>query len=82
MNAFSTILPGAGAKDAVVVNVFQDVDGETWIATSDEIPIATEGSTLDELIDRVWSVAPEIAALNGHPGELRLRFVMDTKAAA
>ncbi|MCC6982767.1 MAG: DUF1902 domain-containing protein [Bauldia sp.] len=50
------------------------------MATSDEIPIATEAATFEELVERVWSIAPELAALNGYAGELRLRFFVDTRA--
>jgi len=64
-----------------VVQVFHDAQAGCWIATNDELPVATEAATLDELIDRVWQIAPEIAELNHIDGELRLRFVVDTEAA-
>lgn len=62
------------------VNLYVDPDGDCWIAESDDLPIATEANTLDELIERVWLIAPEIAALNGHQGDLNLRFILHTSA--
>jgi hypothetical protein len=64
---------------AFVVSVFEE-DG-AWIAINDDLPIATEASTYDELVERVQEIAPEIAVLNGwvrDPEELRLRFYIET----
>ena len=49
-----------------------------WVATSDDIPgLVTEASSLDELMERVLAVAPELLEDNahfledaGHPGDL------------
>lgn len=86
MNAFTTIRPDASPEreTAFVVNLFQDKAAEGWIAICDEIPIATEAASIDALIDRVWLIAPEVAELNGlaAASELRLRFVVNTRAAA
>jgi hypothetical protein len=82
MNAFTTIVPNApqGAGPTFVVSVFQDAETHCWIGTSDDIPLATEAPTLDQLIERVWLIAPEVAELNGLPArDMRLRFVMDTQ---
>ncbi len=81
MNEFVSVRPEA-APDAreFVVNVFQADDG-LWIAESDGLPIATEAPSVDALIERVWSIAPEIAELNGHKGKLSLRFIAHTRAA-
>jgi Domain of unknown function (DUF1902) len=84
MNAFTTIVPNSpqGAGPTFVVSVFQDAETHCWIGTSDDIPLATEAPTLDQLIERVWLIAPEVADLNGIPArDMRLRFVMDTQPA-
>jgi Domain of unknown function (DUF1902) len=84
MNVFTTIVPNApqGAGPTFVVAVFQDAETHCWIGTSDDIPLATEAPTLDQLIERVWLIAPEVADLNGIPArDMRLRFVMDTQPA-
>jgi hypothetical protein len=65
-----------------VVEVIHDEQAGCWVATNDELPVATEAATLEELIERVWQIAPEIAELNQIDGELRLRFVVDTEAAS
>ncbi|WP_392390573.1 DUF1902 domain-containing protein [Nitrosomonas communis] len=36
-----------------------------WIAVCDEIGLATESETYEDLTERVWKIAPEIAAENG-----------------
>lgn len=85
MNAFTTIVPDApqGTGPTFVVSVFQDADTHQWIGTSDDIPLATEAATIDELIERVWLIAPEVAELNGlSVRDMRLRFVMDTQPVA
>ena len=49
-----------------------------WVATSDDSPgLVTEASSLDELMERVLAVAPELLEDNahlledaGHPGDL------------
>jgi hypothetical protein len=82
MNAFQTIRPESLAASApeYPVNLYQAPDDETWIAESDSLPLATEAATIDALIERVWEIAPEIAALNDHRGELNLRFIVHTRA--
>jgi hypothetical protein len=82
MNVFAALVPdqSAGAGPFFDVNLYQAPDGTAWIAECDAIPIATEAPTIDALIDRVWEVAPEVAAPNGHKGSLRLRFLLHTSA--
>jgi hypothetical protein len=80
MNVFTTIVPESAAESrpTYVVKVFHDAD--TWVALSDDIPVATEAPTIDQLIERVWLIAPEIAELNGVAArDMRLRFVLDTQ---
>jgi uncharacterized protein DUF1902 len=81
MSAYATSRPENAASPApFVVQVVHDSEAHCWIATNDELPIATEAGSLEELIDRVWAIAPEIAELNRISGTLRLRFVVDTEA--
>jgi hypothetical protein len=48
-------------------------DGEAgvWCCSNDELPLATEAATFDDLVSRVREIVPEIAAENGlaAPGE-------------
>ncbi len=78
--AFLTRRTDAVVAQEYPVELYLDADGDRWIAESDDLPIATEADTLDALIERVWLIAPEIAALNGHTGELNLRFFLPTTA--
>ena len=55
-----------------------DNEAGVWVATSDDIPgLVTEAARLDELLNRVLAVAPELLEDNahligdaGHPGDL------------
>ena len=71
-----------GSKRHLNVSIYLDPEGDFWIAESEALPLATEAPTLDALIARVWDIAPEIAALNGHRGALSLRFVLLTATPA
>jgi hypothetical protein len=83
MNAFTSVVPDprSGFGPAFDVNVYLDPGGEVWIAECDALPVATEAPTLEALIERVWLIAPEIAELNGHTGDLSLRFLLHTVPA-
>jgi hypothetical protein len=41
------------------------------VATNDELPLTTEAATFEELAERIFAIAPEIAEMNGlaAPGE-------------
>ena len=55
-----------------------DNEAGIWVATSDDIPgLVTEAASLDELLERVLAVAPELLEDNAHliedgshPGDL------------
>lgn len=55
-----------------------DSDAGVWVATSDDIPgLVTEAKSLDDLLERVLAVAPELLDDNAHllddvehPGDL------------
>ena len=82
MNAFTTIRPESVREGGAsyIVTIYHEDD--TWIGICDDIPVATEAATIDQLIERVWLIAPEVADLNGLPSrDLRLRFVLDTQPA-
>ncbi len=83
MNTFVAFRPEVAAVAAAFeypVNLYQAPDEDYWIAESDALPIATEAPTIGALMERVWEIAPEIAELNGHKGELKLSFILHTRA--
>jgi hypothetical protein len=67
---------------SLVIRVKHDRQAHCWIATNDELPVATEARTLDDLFERVWAIAPEIAELNQIGRAFQLSFVVDTERPA
>jgi hypothetical protein len=58
-----------------------DDEARKWYALNDDIPIALEDASLDNLISRVKLAAPEILELNGKVSSgVRLFFRMETQA--
>ncbi|WP_340621042.1 DUF1902 domain-containing protein [Xenorhabdus siamensis] len=63
--------------EAFVVNVIHD---DMWIAECDELGLVTEAKNYDELIDKVWEIAPELYEINGLGDQsevIRLKFVQE-----
>ena len=50
-----------------LVNLIWDEEADVWVAICDEIPLAMESESLDELLNRVRQAAPEIIELNKLP---------------
>lgn len=46
------------------IDVAWDEESEVWFAVCDDIPVALESSSFDELIERVKAAAYEILVLN------------------
>lgn len=60
------------------VRAYWSTDGNDWCAVNDELPIAAEAPTLDELLTEVKAQAAEMAMLNdiAAPGEeIEVRLV-------
>ena len=56
----------ARIADKFLVSVLWDDEASVWVATSDDIPgLVTEAPSLDELMQRVQAVAPELIRDNG-----------------
>jgi hypothetical protein len=59
------------------VSVF--CDNGVWCGVNDDLPFATEGNSLEELMARVREIGPEMAVLNGFAAreeDVTLDFVM------
>ncbi|MDR0275348.1 MAG: DUF1902 domain-containing protein [Burkholderiaceae bacterium] len=59
------------------VSVIYDSEADKWVGVCDALPVATEADTWDELVERFWAIAPEIAQANKpgiDVGTMRLRF--------
>lgn len=52
-------------------------DGNTWIASNDELGLTTEARTYEELIERVSLIAPELCVENNlcNGEDLRIEYV-------
>ena len=59
-----------------IVSLTWDDEANVWVAVCDDIPLALESASLDELINRVRIAAPEIIELNNLPQRESLRFNM------
>ena len=74
-------------KKVFEVRAYWSAEGNDWCAVNDELPVAAEASTLDELFAEVKAQAAEMAELNGlaAPGEeieIRLAETITVGAAA
>ena len=56
-----------GKMDKVlVVKAVWDAEASVWVATSDDVPgLATEASTIEEMIEKLKVIIPELLESNG-----------------
>ena len=63
-----------------VVNFAWDEESKVWIATSDDIDgLVLESDSLDNLMQRVMTAAPELIELNHLPVRPSMRFSVDRR---
>lgn len=63
-----------------VVNFVWDDKAKVWIATSDDIDgLVLESDSLDNLMQRVMTAAPELIELNHLPVRPSMRFSVDRR---
>ena len=63
-----------------VVNFAWDDEAKAWIATSDDIDgLVLESDSLDDLMQRVMTAAPELIELNHLPVRPSMRFSVDRR---
>lgn len=59
------------------VKVCHDHDENLWVAECDVLGLVTEAGTYEELIERVWGIAPDLYEINGfgkNLARIRLSF--------
>ena len=59
---------GVGVKSpaARLVRAEWDPDARVWVADSDDVPgLVTEADTIEQLMDRLQALVPELLELNG-----------------
>ena len=47
-----------------IIRISWDEESQSWMAFNDEIPIAFDAGTIEELMKKVQTAAPEIIELN------------------
>lgn len=52
----------------IAVKIFYDSEARVWIAENEEIGLTLESESYDNLLDRVMTAVPEMAALNNIKG--------------
>jgi hypothetical protein len=59
------------ARKTFQIKAAWDGEAGVWWCSNDELPLATEAPTFEQLVSRVLAIAPEIAAENGlaDPGD-------------
>lgn len=63
-----------------VVNFVWDDKAKVWVATSDDIDgLVLESDSLDNLMQRVMTAAPELIELNHLPVRPSMRFSVDRR---
>ncbi len=60
-------------------------DEPIWCGFNDDLPIAAEGHSYEELVKNVWAMAHDMAIENGHvanESDVHLLFMADMPTAA
>jgi hypothetical protein len=62
-------------KKPLFVRVEWDEEAKVWVATSDDVPgLATEEDTMEDLIDKLKVLIPELLVANGMSCEFDVPF--------
>ncbi len=57
-----------------------DDEARVWVASSDDVPgLATEGDTLEGLVEKLKVLIPELLEANGTAGEKEIPFEILTR---
>jgi len=70
----------ARVERTVQVRAFWDAEANVWVAESDDVPgLVTEAPSVDQLIEKLKSLIPELLAENGIPasGDIPFRLVSE-----
>lgn len=57
------------------INALWDDEAKVWVATSDDVPLATEAPTLEALSDKLQAMVPELLELNGQSMPLSFELI-------
>ena len=71
--------------NALIVRTVWDAEVNVWVATSEDVPgLATEASSLNELINKLKVMIPELMDENGYAdgGDIPFRLLSECTAIA
>ncbi|MFZ0450399.1 MAG: DUF1902 domain-containing protein [Desulfatiglandaceae bacterium] len=68
------------SKKPLFIRAEWDDEASVWVATSDDVPgLATEGETVEGLIQKLRVMIPELLEANGTPPEYQVPFEILTR---
>lgn len=68
------------SKKPLFVRAEWDDEAHVWVATSDDVPgLATEGKTVEGLIEKLKVMIPELLEANENPMEYEVPFEILTR---
>jgi len=68
------------AQKPLFVRAEWDEEANVWVATSDDVPgLATEGETLEGLVEKLRIMIPELLDANGYDQEHEVPFEILTR---
>jgi len=68
------------SRKPLFVRVEWDEEANVWVATSDDVPgLATEGDTLEGLVEKLKIMIPELLDANGVEQEYEVPFEILTR---
>jgi predicted RNase H-like HicB family nuclease len=68
------------SKKPLFVRAEWDDEARVWVATSDDVPgLATEGETVEGLIEKLKVMIPELLEANENPMEYEVPFEILTR---
>ncbi len=62
--------------ESLVINASYDEEAQVWVASNDELGLATEAATIDLLEYKLQEMIPELAELNGLDLPRPIRFTL------
>ena len=69
-----------GADRPYHVRALRDAEAEVWVATSDDVPgLVAEAATIEELLDDLRSIIPDLLQLNAvpHTDRIEVNFIAE-----
>jgi predicted RNase H-like HicB family nuclease len=85
LNRGKTTYTHLAMEDPIQVHAFWDDDARVWVAESGDVPgLVTEAESVDQLIEKLKILIPELLAENGveRAGNIPFRLVSDIEVVS